>query len=179
MRIVDKRPKVSRRNFLQASGATALVAATIAPSGVVTGNAWAATPKALRPGTFATLVQMSRDIYPHDRFADSIYATAVQGLDGAAAKDEATKKLLEDGVAALNASAQSKHKSDYAAVGWEIDRVGLLRAIEKDGFFQKVRGDLITGIYNQPKVWALLGYEGESASKGGYINRGFDDIDWV
>ena len=179
MRIVDKRPKVSRRNFLQAGGATVLVATTISASGVVTGNAWAATPKALKPGTFATLVQMSRDIYPHDRFADSIYAEAVKGLDAAAAKDEATKTLLDNGVVALNKAARSAHKVDYAAVGWEIDRVGLLRAIEKDGFFQKVRGHLITGIYNQPKVWALLGYEGESASKGGYINRGFNDIDWV
>ena len=46
-------------------------------------------------------------------------------------------------------------------------------------FFQKVRGSLVTGIYNNPEVWAILGYEGESASKGGYINRGFDDIDWL
>jgi hypothetical protein len=28
-------------------------------------------------------------------------------------------------------------------------------------------------------MWKVLGYEGESASKGGYINRGFNDIDWL
>lgn len=178
MRVVDKRPKVSRRAFLQASSA-ALVAATISPSGVVSGKAWAATPKALKPETFATLVQMSRDVYPHDRFGDPIYAAAVEGLDSGAEADDDAKKLLEDGVTALNAAAQAAHKADYAAVGWEIDRTALLRAISDGAFFQKVRGHLVVGVYNQPKVWELLGYEGESASKGGYISRGFDDIDWV
>jgi hypothetical protein len=28
-------------------------------------------------------------------------------------------------------------------------------------------------------VWPAFGYEGESASKGGYISRGFDDITWL
>ncbi|MGI9406592.1 MAG: gluconate 2-dehydrogenase subunit 3 family protein [Hyphomicrobiaceae bacterium] len=178
MRLIDKRPKVSRREVLTV-GAGALVAASIMPGGVVSGKAWAATPKALKPETFATLVQMSRDIYPHDRFADGIYAKAVEGLDGGAATDPDALKLLEDGVSALNASAKTAHKNDYANVGWEIDRVALLRAIETGGFFQKVRGHLVVGIYNQPKVWEMLGYEGESASKGGYINRGFNDVDWV
>jgi hypothetical protein len=51
--------------------------------------------------------------------------------------------------------------------------------MEAEPFFQKVRGGLVTGIYNNPEVWPLFGYEGESFSKGGYINRGFDDIEWL
>ena len=51
--------------------------------------------------------------------------------------------------------------------------------MEKDPFFQKVRSGLITGIYNNKEVWPVFGYEGESASKGGYINRGFNDLDWL
>ncbi len=178
MRTTDKRSNVSRREVLAAGGAT-LIAASILPGGIVSGEAWAATPKALKPETFATLVQMSRDIYPHDRFADALYAKAVEGLDKGAAGDAKTLKLLEDGVTALNASAKSAHKADYAQVGWEIDRAALLRKIATDGFFQKVRGNLVTGLYNQPAVWKLLGYEGESASKGGYINRGFNDLNWI
>ncbi len=46
-------------------------------------------------------------------------------------------------------------------------------------FFQKVRGGLVVGLYNQPAVWDQLGYEGASFDKGGYINRGFDDINWL
>ena len=38
---------------------------------------------------------------------------------------------------------------------------------------------LVVSLYNQPAVWAKLGYEGSSAEHGGYIHRGFDDIDWL
>jgi len=28
-------------------------------------------------------------------------------------------------------------------------------------------------------VWPKFGYEGSSSERGGYINRGFDDINWL
>jgi hypothetical protein len=28
-------------------------------------------------------------------------------------------------------------------------------------------------------VWDAVGYEGPSVHKGGYVNRGFDDLDWL
>ena len=34
-------------------------------------------------------------------------------------------------------------------------------------------------LYSDPEVWELLGYEGPSFDKGGYIDRGFDDLDWL
>jgi len=180
MRTIDKRPRVSRRAVLGAGGVS-LVAVSILPGGMVVGakSAWAAKAENLKPETFATLVQMSRDIYPHDRFADKIYAGAVMGFDAAAGKSDGDKALYEDGVAALNQAAIGAHGVEYSQVGWEIDRVAILRGMEKSPFFQAVRGSLVVGIYNNPEVWALLGYEGESASKGGYISRGFDDIDWL
>ena len=52
-------------------------------------------------------------------------------------------------------------------------------SIEDSAFFQRVRSSLVTGIYNNPDIWPIFGFEGESASQGGYINRGFDDIDWL
>jgi hypothetical protein len=122
---------------------------------------------------------MSRDIYPHDRLNDGYYAKAVQVFDEAAAKSDDSKAMFEEGVTGLNAAADAAHGVPYAKVGWEEERVAILRDMEKSPFFQAVRGGLITGIYNNPEVWPLFGYEGESASKGGYINRGFDDIDWL
>jgi hypothetical protein len=67
----------------------------------------------------------------------------------------------------------------YARMGWEIDRNRLLRQIETTPFFQAIRGGMITGLYNQKEVWPYFGYEGESFSKGGYIERGFNDIAWL
>jgi hypothetical protein len=37
----------------------------------------------------------------------------------------------------------------------------------------------VVSLYNQPAVWSLLGYEGSSYEKGGYLNRGFDDVNWL
>jgi hypothetical protein len=67
----------------------------------------------------------------------------------------------------------------YLDIGWERDRVDVLRSIEDEPFFQQIRGGLVTGLYNQKEVWPLFGYEGESFTKGGYIDRGFNDINWL
>lgn len=168
---------LSRRDFLVASGAAAIVVkggAIFCPS-----EAWALEATALKPATLRTLVRMARDIYPHDRLAERFYAIAVKPFDAEAAKDAAAKALFEEGVSGLDAKARSAHGVAYADLGWEESRVAILRAMETDGFFQKVRGSLVVNIYNQKEVWPLFGYEGESASKGGYIRRGFDDIAWL
>ncbi len=67
----------------------------------------------------------------------------------------------------------------YAQVAWENDRVALLQRIETSAFFQQIRGDLIASLYNNKEVWPRFGYEGSSAEHGGYIKRGFADIDWL
>lgn len=167
---------ISRRTALKAVGAGLIVAGTGA-GGLVYGHndAWAATAENLDTDTFATLVQMSRDTYPHDRLEDKFYAAAVSGLDKAAKDDGALKTMLTDGVAGLNKAAGGS----YSGITDADKRVALLKAMESDGFFQKVRGNLVTGLYNNKEAWPLFGYEGASADKGGYITRGFDDINWL
>ena len=180
MRVMDKRPKITRRQILS-TGTASLVAFTIMPGGMIVGagNAWAAKAKSLQPQTFATLVQMARDIYPHDFVADKFYAGVVSGFDAAASKSNDDKKVFEGGVSQLNAAAKSKHGSSYVDVKWEGQRVSILREMGSDPFFQRVRGALVGGIYGNAEVWPLFGYEGPSFPKGGYIDRGFDDIDWL
>jgi hypothetical protein len=178
MRVVDKRFKISRRSVLKTSGAVA-AAATVMPAGVIGGTAFAAAPVALTADAFATLVKMARDIYPHDKVADSYYANVISAIDVAAKDDAALKTMVSDGVADLDRRAQTAKGSAYAAIAAETDRVAVLKEIETTPFFQRIRGDLITGIYNNKELWPFFGYEGESASKGGYLSRGFDDIDWL
>ena len=122
-----------------------------------------------------------RDIFPHDRFEDTLYINAVSGYGEQAKADEKLKKLLLDGVAKLDAEANKKFKKPYAEVEKEADRVSILKGMDKarSDFFAKMRGDLVVSLYNQPAVWAKLGYEGPSADKGGYINRGFNDQTWM
>lgn len=169
---------------LEEAGLTrrALLKQSIALGAFVVGSRFVAAPDAawamevthLQPETMATLVQMARDIYPHDHVADQYYAAAVKGYDS----DE-TAQIIESGVASLDAAARGRGFGRYLDVGWERDRVDILRAMEEGEFFQRIRGGLVTGLYNQKAVWPLFGYEGESYSKGGYIDRGFNDINWI
>ncbi|MDQ0454872.1 twin-arginine translocation signal domain-containing protein [Rhizobium paknamense] len=170
----DKRG-LSRRDVLKRGtvGAALIVSgqAVICPDA-----AWAVEAQALKPETMATLIKLARDIYPHDRLADRFYAIAVKGQDQLAQKDPKHKTLVEEGVADLNKRAGP---GGYTAIGWEKDRVAILHDIEKSAFFQAVRGDLVVSLYNQKEIWPIFGYEGESYSKGGYIHRGFNDLEWL
>jgi hypothetical protein len=170
---------MTRRELL-ASGTT-LGAAFVIGAGFVahSTDAWAIEVKALKPETMATMILLARDIYPHDRLADKYYAAAVKSHDDKAAEDAAHKALIEDGVTTLDTLAQGEGAASYLSMGWEIDRVALLRQIEGSAFFQTVRGGLVVSLYNQKEIWPVFGYEGESFSKGGYIDRGFDDIAWL
>ncbi len=86
---------------------------------------------------------------------------------------------VEAGITELNAAAVAAGHADYLTIGWEDDRVAVLKAIESGVFFQTIRAGLVTGLYNQKAIWPIFGYEGESFSLGGYIERGFDDINWL
>ena len=84
-----------------------------------------------------------------------------------------------DGVARLDQDAQDGFGFNYMNVVWEADRVTLLRGIEHTKFFKTLRADLVVSLYNQPEIWPKFGYEGSSAEYGGYLARGFNDIDWL
>jgi len=181
MRTLVKQPTVSRRGFLRGSGLAAIGVTIITPNALAQPPRAALTAsfRALGPATARTLVAMSRDVFPHDKLSDRYYADGIAPLEKEAAGDKKTRALLQQGVADLDAAARQRYGKPYAEVAREADRVALLQAIESTPFFQKVRGELVTGLYNNKAVWPLLGYEGSSWEKGGYLHRGFDDIDWL
>lgn len=165
---------LSRRQMLHGGAVGALLLLT--PTAVLSPDrAWGLETTALTPAEMATLITLARDIYPHDQLPDRYYAIAMKGHDTEAASDPAVKSLLQTGIADLD----SRAGGSYRTLGWEDQRVAILRQIETTPFFQKIRSEMVTGLYNQPEIWPIFGYEGESYSKGGYIHRGFDDIDWL
>ncbi|WP_096787386.1 Twin-arginine translocation pathway signal [Rhodobacter sp. CZR27] len=171
---LTNRSTLTRRELLSrsmAAGATFAIG-----TGFVAARdaAWALEVNQLKPGTMATLIQMARDIYPHDRLADEFYAVAVKGYDV-----PESAPMIEEGIAGLDAAARGRGFPSYLETGWERDRVDLLRGMQDGEFFQTIRGGLVTGLYNQKAIWPLFGYEGESFSHGGYIERGFNDISWI
>ncbi len=169
-----------RRQFFKiATAGTVATASGGLPMMFIPNAALAA--EALGQSTFATLTKIARDIFPHDRFDDELYANAVGVYADQVKADASLKQLLLDGVAKADADANSRFGKAYADVADESDRVQILQAMAdaKHPFFLKLRGDLVVSLYNQPAVWGKLGYEGPSAQHGGYINRGFDDQSWM
>jgi hypothetical protein len=179
MREVDRRAKYSRRIFMRGAATAVPTVAIAASVGLSIEDAWAVESTALAPSTMKTLVKVARDIYPHDFLGDVYYINAIKPWDGKAAKDPAVKTLLEEGVRRLDQDAQGRHNVAYINVPWEADRIVLLQGIEQSDFFKKIRSDLVVSLYNQQELWPKFGYEGSSAEYGGYIKRGFSDIDWL
>ncbi len=179
MKLLNWTRRFSRRGFLAGSAAT--VAAVAATGGTVLADAQTTSPadaRALRPEEVRTLVKFTRDLFPHDRLDDSFYARAVAPLQQEAAKDASIRRLLSGGIEQLNHLAMSSSGKPYADVSDETARVAIVRKIETGAFFNKVYNDTIVGLYNQSEVWPKFGYEGPSSAKGGYLHRGFSDIDW-
>ncbi|MBL6810183.1 MAG: Twin-arginine translocation pathway signal [Litoricola sp.] len=174
METITSSEGISRRELLKRC---MIVGAGLAVgTGFVAGStaAWAMETKHVSPKQMATLIRMARDVYPHNHIPDEYYARAMKGYDSVDAKAN-----VGEGVQTLDKLAREKGYEDYLSASWEDDRIEVLKSIEDSSFFQTVRGNLVTGLYNQKEVWPFFGYEGESYSKGGYINRGYNDITWV
>ncbi len=167
---------MKRREFLK-TGAMAVVGTAVATSGVIAKAATeAAVPKfsTLKPQEAETLLQVTKQIFPHKRIADAQYWTVVSQLDIAAQADPSIAKMLSDGVAQLDSSQGSK----FADLK-DKQKVEALKAMETTPFFQKVRGVELQTLYSDPIVYKALGYQGPSYKIGGYLHHGFDDLAWL
>jgi len=163
-----------RRDFLRASGITITALATGGSMIFGHNHAWAMATTTLDPHTAQTLLVMTHDLFPHQRLGEQYYAVVVEALDKKAAGDSATRHLPADGGAMLD-SAQGKPWVDLP----DGARETVLRGVEKTAFFTTVRTQTIGNLYGNPAVYKMFGYGGPSAPLGGYIDRGFDDIDWL
>jgi hypothetical protein len=117
------------------------------------------------------LVRMIKVMFPHKRFADGPYERTADAVIKAASKTPSEKV---DFAAALGELSESGFADldDKAALA-------RLKGMESTAFFKLVKGTTVTTLYDDPEVWQALGYEGPSFDKGGYINRGFNDLNWL
>ena len=123
------------------------------------------------PEERALLVRMLRVMYPHDRFGDGPYERTADAVVKAAAKTPAKSLTLSAGLRELEAKSFAG-LDDAAATDH-------LKSISSSAFFLQVKGTAVVALYDDAEVWEKLGYEGSSFDKGGYIDRGFSDLDWL
>lgn len=158
-----KRVLLSRRDFL-----TAIVGAALA----------ALVPGCSRPTRREvdrrTLVRVARLLYPHDALDDDVYMDVLKPVLARAESKKGFAGLLRKGVAMLDAG----ERGSWLTASRD-DQLRALERIKDESFFKVMQGNVRRELYEHPAVWKLIGYEGSSVEYGGYLHRGFDDIDWL
>jgi hypothetical protein len=128
----------------------------------------------LHPELVEQLVSIYRVMFPHDRIPDEFYQHVVQKLDEKAGQNQNLPGFLSEGVEALNA---------LTGTAWfdlpEEAKLAALKRAEQTSFFQTLRSDFVNFFYSNPAIWPRFGYQGPSNEQGGYLHRGFNDIDWI
>lgn len=122
----------------------------------------------------ANLVKLLRTAYPHAQFPDGPYERTADKILEQVGESVWHRTLLSRGLRTLDGAAGGAFR--------ELDDVAasrLLTDIADAEFFVFIRGVAVPILYDDHEVWDALGYEGESFSKGGYLHRGFDDLDWL
>ena len=166
---------LTRRSLLKGSGvlmgtlAAGSTLALLAPS-----TAWALELKQLSQVEGNTLLQMGRVLFPHAKLPDAVYALLAKDLDGGAAADPEKAKMLQAGIQNL----------DHLAGGSFLKaskqrRLEAVKAMEGQDFFNTVRGQCVTSLYDNEMAFAVFGYEGSAWENGGYLLRGFQDLKWL
>jgi hypothetical protein len=127
------------------------------------------TGTALSAAQAATLVRLLRVAYPHPSFPDGPYQRTAKKV-----QDADTDNLVAAGLDELDSIAGG----DFGALS-DAEATAAVERIADSAFFKLVHSTTVVALYDDREVWSILGYEGPSYDKGGYLHRGFDDLDWL
>lgn len=122
----------------------------------------------------ANLIKLLRTAYPHAQFPDGPYERTADAILQQVGESTWHCTALSRGLRTLDGAAGGSFRDLDEAAATE-----LLTGIADAEFFGFIRGAAVPILYDDHEVWDALGYEGESFSKGGYLHRGFDDLDWL
>ena len=175
---MSKQPgrQFTRRTFIKAAGVTGATVYVIwsGPAWFGTHIALAANLTALNTAEAKEMLAVARQLFPHDKLGDEYYWVVVESIDADMAASPELATRIRDGLARLNASAGG----DFA--GADADRqIDAMQKLEGTPSFSDMLNKTRAYFYGDKNVWPKFGYEGSSWEKGGYINRGFNDVAWT
>lgn len=145
-----------------------------APIAVPDGPDWVELAAVFSPHVAETLVSVARTLYPHAGLPERVYRRTVLAFDGMAAKVPAVAQGFAEFVDAVDGATALPFRELS-----ESYRVNTLKALEGTAAFRLVQRSTVRFLYDDVEVWQAFGYEGASVHLGGYVNRGFNDLDWL
>jgi hypothetical protein len=165
--------QTTRRRFLVAALTFSGVASSsLGISFLRSSAAWAADEASV--DNLAAMGRLAQLLFPHEGLPSDVYAEVIGEVLAMTAADPATDGLLNIAEGALD-SALSK----AWATATETEQLAALTALQDEAFIVGIREMLRWRLYDNAGLWQHINYPGSSKEHGGYINRGFDDIDWL
>lgn len=158
----------TRRQFILAAIVSGAVSSALSLSLIRAGSASAT---ATTDGA-STLGRSARLLYPHVAVADEVYAEVIHEILSSASSDPQLATVLNEAIAALDA------KGDFLELDGK-SQLAAMTSVQEQPWFAPLKMQVLTRLYSHPQLWKLIGYPGPSVPFGGYLDRGFDDIDWL
>lgn len=139
-----------------------------------TSGAQGGAPAELTDRQRQILLRLLHLTYPHDSFPEGAYERTADAVVAATADDQRLARTLGTDLDQLDVIAGG----DFGSVDEEQATLWL-REYNDEPYFRALRSIAVVALYDDHEVWEVLGYEGPSVDKGGYVDRGFDDLDWL
>lgn len=155
-----------RRRMLLAISQLALAAAVTACGETVPRPTSA---PAVAESDLALLAAVAYDLFPFPGLEAGLYV-------------QVGERLLQNPSPALTEGLQQLRAVAGTSPWRELDearRVAALTQLQSSPFFAQLRAITIEVLYRAPETFSLINYGGSAIEYGGYLHRGFDEIDWL
>ena len=116
--------------------------------------------------TRANLISIASLMFPHRNMVSVPYESVVDSF------------AIEDDESAFIHSLSSSNLGNWATLD-HSSKVQVLESLEEMPYFIRLLNHTRGRLYFNPIIWKTIGYSGPSAHLGGYLHRGFNDIDWL
>ncbi len=164
-----------RRRFLRGLGHTGLLF-TIFPTLLHTkiAGAEAKSAPALSQQELDVLADLAYQMVPLLEPSSSVYRSVAAAIQNQALQNAGLVALVSNGIVALN----DKNDKPWLELTAK-QRVAVIQSEFSNQFLASIRWLACEQVLRDTQVWTKLDYQGSSIEYGGYLHRGFADIDWL
>jgi hypothetical protein len=144
------------------------------PIAIPEGPDWVNLLRCFAPVEAEALIAVVQTLCPHDTVPLAPYRRVICQFDRLAQNSPAVHETFKIFLGRL-AEEWNLPFQELA----ETYRVQGLKRIENTPQFFFVQRLTVRHFYDDVEIWAAFGYQGASVHLGGYVKRGFDDLDWL
>lgn len=165
---------IRRRRFIKKVSHVAVatgIAGWLLPAGISWAGGAAQGDDRNRP---AIIAELAYQLLPVQERGAAVYVAVAQQLMHRASQSAAVAQLIDSGIESLEGQKE---------LPWlqltEEQRRASITANYRTPFVGMVRWTANEVVLRDQQVWQQVGYQGSAIEYGGYLQRGFDDIDWL